>query len=72
VRRKKHLDTPEAPEEGEALNSYFRKLRELSAQGKKWRNRMDKEDSKKPTQVLGAEILQSSGEDDLANQDAEG
>ena len=72
ARRKKHLDTPEAPEEGEALSSYLRNLRELSAKGKKWRNRMDKENSKKPTQVLGTEILQSSGKDDLANQDVEG
>ncbi|KAK3169533.1 hypothetical protein OEA41_008917 [Lepraria neglecta] len=62
LRRKKRLDTPEVPEEEEVLNQYLLRLRELSAKGKKWRARMDKEDRKKPTQVLGKEIAQSSGE----------
>ena len=62
LRRKKRLDTPEVPEEEEVLNQYLLRLRELSAKGKKWRARMDKEDRKKPTQVLGKEITQSYGD----------
>ena len=73
TRRKKRLDAPEVPEEEEVLNQYLLRLRELSAKGRKWRDRMDREDMKKPRQVLGQEVAQSdvTRQDDLTNEEPE-
>ncbi len=61
-RRKKKYDKMEAGNDEERLTGFLQRLRELSMQGRKWRARQDKEDTKKPVQILGDTIGESSGE----------
>ena len=51
-RRSKKMDAPLVPEDEETVNGYIRKLRELSAQGRRWRQQQDNRDRKMPVQVL--------------------
>ncbi len=51
-RRSKKMDAPLVPEDAETVNGYIRKLRELSAQGRRWRQQQDSRDRKMPVQVL--------------------
>ena len=63
-RRKKKYDKMETRNDEERLTGFLRRLRDLSMQGRKWRARQDKEDTKKPVQILGDEIGERSGEGD--------
>ena len=63
-RRKKKHDKMETKNDEERLTGFLRRLRELSMQGRKWRARQDKEDTKKPMRVLGDVIGERSGEGD--------
>ena len=63
-RRKKKYDKMETKNDEERLTGFLRRLRELSMQGRKWRARQDKEDTKKPMQILGDLIGKRSGEAD--------
>lgn len=69
LRRKKKLDAPMVPEDAEVINHYLANLRDLSKSGKKWRQKMDESDSRKPVQVLGREI--NMGEGSLSDQESE-
>ena len=63
-RRRKKYNKMETKNDEERLTGYLRRLRELSMQGRKWRARQDKEDTKKPMQILGDVIGERSGEGD--------
>ena len=67
-RRKKKYDKMETKNDEERLTGFLRRLRELSMQGRKWRARQDKEDTKKPMQILGDVIGERSGEGDGSEQ----
>lgn len=69
LRRKKKLDAPMVPEDAEVINHYLANLRDLSKSGKKWRQKVDESDSRKPVQVLGREI--NMGESSLSDQESE-
>ena len=62
ARRKKKHDKMETKNDEERLNGFLRRLRELSMEGRKWRARQDKEDTKKPVQILGDVVGERSGE----------
>ena len=64
ARRKKKHDKMETKNDEERLNGFLRRLRELSMEGRKWRARQDKEDTKKPVQILGDVVGERSGEGD--------
>lgn len=64
ARRKKKHDKMETKNDEERLTGFLRRLRELSMEGRKWRARQDKEDTKKPMQILGDAIGERSGEGD--------
>ena len=61
-RRKKKYDKMETKSDEENITGYLQRLRELSMQGRKWRARQDKEDTKKPVQILGDVIEERPGE----------
>ena len=48
------VDSDNEPEEA-PVNPYVKRLRELSADGRKWRDKQDEEEKKKPPNVLGEE-----------------
>lgn len=64
ARRKKKYDKMETKSDEENITGYLQRLRELSMQGRKWRARQDKEDTKKPVQILGDVIGERPGEGD--------
>ena len=64
ARRKKKYDKMETKSDEENITGYLQRLRELSMQGRKWRARQDKEDTKKPVQILGDVIGERPGEMD--------
>ena len=64
ARRKKKYDKMETKSDEENITGYLQRLRELSMQGRKWRARQDKEDTKKPVQILGDVIGEGPGEVD--------
>ena len=64
ARRKKKHDKMETKNDEERLTGFLRRLRELSMEGRKWRARQDKEDTKKPMQILGDVIGERPGEGD--------
>ena len=64
ARRKKKYDKMETRSDEENITGYLQRLRELSVQGRKWRQRQDEEDTKKPVQILGDGIGEKPGEAD--------
>ena len=68
ARRKKKHDKMETKNDEERLNGFLRRLREMSMEGRKWRARQDKEDTKKPMQILGDVVGERSGEGDGGKQ----
>ena len=67
-RRKKKHDRMETGNDEEKLSGFLQILREKSMQGRKWRARQDKEDTKKPVQIIGDVIGERSGEGNRGEQ----